>query len=289
MKKDILFANGCSFTAGGGLEPWYMTYNNQPLGDMFGTYDVNGDFFQKLQEWEDEVHPDRSDYYDDDLRLSMLWPHKLMNMLGMSEHVNLAMGCGSNQRTIRTTLEWIMAQDRSTLDRSIAVVQLTEPSRYEYYQEDIDYWSLNKIDLVRFIGTDAEIELANRTNELRLSTYTSMEGIFSIVNTCLTLDNIFKNFGIEYYLCTAGNDFDHCTRLAQKELLLWQKDYESHKYSTQSIQKYRSLIDKSCNWINGTYEKSVVCAWDIQTIENDAHYSVQGHTQLASLIHSHIR
>ena len=288
MKKDILFANGCSFTAGGGLDPWYMEYNNQCLGEIFGSYNLSDGFFDRLQEWQ-EIHEVETDVLiNHDKRLSMLWPYKLSKLMNMSEHVNLSIGCGSNQRIIRTTLEWIMQQDRSTLDRTIAIIQLTEPSRYEYYQDDIDEWTLNKIEHVQFVGTDAEIEYANVLNEHRLSTFTWVEGIFKIVDTCLTLDNIFKSFGIEYYLCTNSNDMRYLTKMIkthQPKMC----NYESHRYSVSSLTKYLSLINKSCNWINGTYEKSVLCEMGLETLVNDAHYSQKGHAQLASLLHSHFR
>lgn len=288
MKKDILFANGCSFTAGGGLDPWYMEYNNQCLGELFGNYCVTDGFFDRLQEWQEINEVETERLMNHSKRLTMLWPYKLSKLMNMSEHVNLSMGCGSNQRMVRTTLEWIMEQDRSRLDRTIAIIQLTEPSRYEYYQDDIDEWTLNKIHHIQFIGTDAEIELANVLNQQRLSTFTSVEGIFKIVDICLTLDNIFKSFGIEYYLCTNSNYIRELTRLIkihQPKMC----NYESHRYSGSSLKKYLSLINRSCNWICGTYEKSVLCEMGLETLHNDAHYSEQGHTQLASILHSQFR
>jgi hypothetical protein len=287
MKKDILFANGCSFTAGGGLDPWYMEYNNQPLGDILGTYDVSDGYYDRLHKWEEENEPEPS-YDNNEKRLRMLWPYKLSKLMDMSEHVNLSMGCGSNQRIVRTTLEWIMEQDRSRLDRTIAIIQLTEPSRYEYYQDDIDNWTLNKIHHIQLIGTDAEVELAKVLNQQRLSTFTSVEGILKIVDICLTLDNIFKSFGIEYYLCTNSNYMRELTRLIKIHQPK-KCNYESHRYSGSSLKKYLSLINRSCNWICGTYEKSVLCEMGLETLHNDAHYSEQGHTQLASLLHSQFR
>jgi hypothetical protein len=286
MKKDILFTNGCSFTAGGGLDPWYMEGYNQPLGDILGTYDIN-DYYDRLHKWKVENSPEPA-YVNNEKRLRMLWPYKLSKLMDMSEHVNLSMGCGSNQRIIRTTLEWIMEQDRSRLDRTIAIIQLTESSRYEYYQDDIDKWTLNKVNHVLFVGTDAEVEFANVLNQQRLSTFTSVEGIFKIVDTCLTLDNIFKSFGIEYYLCTNSNYLRELTGLIKIHQPK-KCNYESHRYSESSLNKYLSLINRSCNWICGTYEKSVLCEMGLETLHNDAHYSEQGHTQLASLLHSQFR
>lgn len=286
MNKDILFANGCSFTYGGGLEPWFMEYNNQCFGELFGVYDAqSGDFLKKQMEFEIKYNPDIDSLRNDDKRLRMLWPYKLMNMMGMSEHINLSQGCGSNQRMIRTTLEWIMEQDRSTLDRTIAIIQLTEPSRYEYYQEDTDHWTLNKVDHVLLKGTDAEMDLARRINDLRLSTFTPVEGIFNVVNTCLTLDNIFKTFCIDYYLVTNANYMCSMMELIQTHQPEMFK-LDSHRYSESSLENYISLINKSGNWINETYEKSVLSEWNCETLsENDAHYSQLGHTQLASYIH----
>jgi len=47
--------------------------------------------------------------------------------------VNLSKGCGSNQRILRTTFEWISKQNKSIWDNTLAIIQWTDESRYEYY------------------------------------------------------------------------------------------------------------------------------------------------------------
>jgi hypothetical protein len=38
-------------------------------------------------------------------RLQSTWPHHLGQLLNVSENVQLAVGCGSNQRIVRTTFD----------------------------------------------------------------------------------------------------------------------------------------------------------------------------------------
>lgn len=92
MKR--LFANGCSMTAGGGLEHKYT--------------------FEELHDY-------------------VSWPAHLSSMLGFTvPHVNLAIPCGSNARTFRTTAQWISEQTPADVSDTLFVIQLTEGSRWEY-------------------------------------------------------------------------------------------------------------------------------------------------------------
>jgi hypothetical protein len=69
--KKTLFTNGCSWTWGGSLEEY----------------------------WETEED-----------RLKLVWPHHLGNLLRADNVVNLSLSCGSNQRIVRTTLNWLLSK-----------------------------------------------------------------------------------------------------------------------------------------------------------------------------------
>ena len=154
----ILFANGCSWTWGGGLEPCFNT--------------------------EEE-------------RLALCWPHHLKEKLGYSEVVNLGLGGGSNQRIIRTTLEWLQTRGPQELSETVAIIQLTESSRFEYYQPEIDEWARCKVDQC-IQNTESESKAVQRTNH-RLETFTEIEGTFSILTTIFALTKMFEIFGVKKY------------------------------------------------------------------------------------------
>lgn len=176
-----LLTNGCSWTYGGGL---------------------------------DKMHPNPK------ILKEKVWPHHLKNLMGFDDCVQLAEGCGSNQRTFRTIVNWIMEHDEETLKNTTAVIQWTEWSRYEYYvpknynsvwDNVTEYnWSLNKVDLCLSPAethTHTDPPRINETalkyllerNKLRLETYTDVEGYYTHLAQCEALANIFKRHGIKYY------------------------------------------------------------------------------------------
>ena len=259
MKKDILFANGCSFTWGGALEPWFMFVAGKPLGDIIG-YDAK-DFMTAKGFTGKE---------NSAVREQLLWPHHLGNLLGCHDVVNLGMGCGSNQRIIRTTLDWLSAQDRETLDRTKAVIQLTEPSRYEYYDQENDFWARCKIDVCTQKGEDQEI--AQERNMSRLSTFTKLEGIYNFVSDCMAINQIMTSFDVEYHMWCLVNPFDR---------------------TDPDFMHLKDLINKSCSWINQTMLESLYGSLEtlkadngkISTAPSSNHPGVEGHQELAEILH----
>lgn len=119
-----LFANGCSFTWGGHI-----------LEEERG-----------LQVTWKIPH----DHEHSRFRESVVWPARLHAMLGSDGMVNLGMGCGSNQRIVRTTIEYFttrLSRGEDVTDY-IAVIQWTEPSRYELFDPDTKSWLRVKSDVV---------------------------------------------------------------------------------------------------------------------------------------------
>ena len=92
-----LFANGCSWTYGGGL-------------DRPGTT-------ERIKNLHDNV----------------VWPAHLKRKMNFDQCINLSAGCGSNQRICRTTFDWLAKQDKETLENTTAVIQWTGVTRFEYY------------------------------------------------------------------------------------------------------------------------------------------------------------
>jgi hypothetical protein len=122
-----LFANGCSHTWGGGI------LEEQGFDEMLWPSFLN------------KEEQDKKNY-----RLSSVWPSHLSNLLSCTETVNFAIGCGSNQRIVRTTFDFFIdkIKNNENLSDWVAVIQWTEPSRYEIYDEKFDRFNLIKLDVV---------------------------------------------------------------------------------------------------------------------------------------------
>jgi hypothetical protein len=110
-----LFVNGCSFTWGGEM------YNS--------LYDHLGNALDY-----DNKNPVNLE------RLSRVWPSHLAKHLNADECVNLSLGAGSNDRIIRTTLDFFT--QCQNVDNWIAVIQLTHPHRFEYWENQSQAWAL---------------------------------------------------------------------------------------------------------------------------------------------------
>jgi hypothetical protein len=175
-----LLTNGCSWTWGGGID----------------------------------------NYMSDEDRIKNVWPHHLMNLLECDNNVNLSMGCGSNQRIVRTTLDWILKQDRETLDNTIAVIQWSEPSRYEYYSKSTvpeqhnnwdwenhdNDWALIKAGCCIYPPGDRNHVIHKEEfhqSQLRYNTYSDIEGLYSFITQFTALATIFEKYNIEYYYWNA--------------------------------------------------------------------------------------
>ena len=160
----ILFTNGCSWTFGGGLNLDELTQEKQ------------------------------------EQRLASVWPHHLGKLLEAEKTVNLAMGCGSNPRILRTTLNWILEQTPEDLAKTVAVIQWSEYFRYEYYTpadfsnkyENLPKrWARAKAGLaISIFEPDTRKSLARV--ESRLSTYTDIEAMYTHIAHCDALGALFK-------------------------------------------------------------------------------------------------
>jgi hypothetical protein len=75
--------------------------------------------------------------------LQLVWPNHLGKIINAERTVNLAAGCGSNQRIFRTTYDYVMRQTAENLENTFAVIQVTDPTRYEFYLDNNDNSYLN--------------------------------------------------------------------------------------------------------------------------------------------------
>lgn len=225
----ILLTNGCSWTWGGSLG-------------------LDGD-------------------KNDKIRQQLVWPHHLGKLLNTDETIQLALGCGSNQRILRTTLDWILNQTPEKLSQTVAVIQWTELSRFEYYNpnDPTEYyenyperWARAKIDCI-MDAFEPDVEKSLKRVNSRLETYTEIEGLYRNIFECSALHDIFTRFNIKYYYWRYGNYYP-----------------KAPAHLTNFLESY--------NWFKDSH------AWEYGRIsDQDRHPSFSGHKDIANIIYNKIK
>ena len=183
----ILYANGCSWTWGGGLEPYFK--------------------------FDNVIH--------DDQRLKLVWPHHLGKYLKAKRVDNLALGAGSNQRLVRTTYDYLISKSKQELEETVAVIQFSEWTRFEryiildhnnYMENDPNRWVRCKVDTVLFEGSDYNItdkdviEEEFEDTKRRLSKITRIENFYNTVAQLHALKSMFISFGVkDFYFWHLGH------------------------------------------------------------------------------------
>jgi hypothetical protein len=188
------------------------------------------------------------------------------------------MGCGSNQRIVRTTLDWILKQDRKTLDNTIAVIQWSEPSRYEYYSKSTvpekhnnwdwenhdNDWALIKAGCCIYPPGDRNHVIHKEEfhqSQLRYNTYSDIEGLYSFITQFTALATIFEKYNIEYYY--------------------WNALGVPVKYFPDSMKDYAFGF----NWINKNHDY-----WYYERVsKEDNHPNEHGHKRIAHYIFKEIQ
>jgi len=249
----ILYTNGCSFTWGGSLDHIFCDGN---LCEV-----------------------------DEDKRLPILWPHHLGKLLNADSVVNLSDGCGSNQRIVRTTYNWLRSKTVEELKETIAVIQLTEWSRFEMYDthdienewaEDPVDWIKCKVDLVTHEYNHYPKSNFNRDILLKKATHT-------LKNTH-PLEHFYRNIGYMYALQGMFNAF------GVKDFYIWNHSHAWHfwpKEHRDVIFNTFNVLDEVHDWEKFRWSDDY---WVYDRVsKDDWHPSVHGHIELANVIHDRMK
>ena len=238
----ILLSNGCSWTFGGSLNLDYESQTEQ--------------------------------------RLASVWPHHLGKNLNANEVINLGAGCGSNQRIIRTTFEWLLKQSPEQLKDTVAVIQWTEPTRYEYY-EPIEYnnslenipnrWAKVKVDVcLQSEHTPDGYNFAFERSQRRFETNSYQENMYESIDRLSAMARIFETFGVKYFY--------------------WNYIDFSYTYPQNIKEYYINQFPWIDNPGNDPAYMTVEDLWQYDRVSpTDAHPSFQGHRELADIIYSKIK
>ena len=227
-----ILTNGCSWTYGGALE-------------------LDGPEFEQE-------------------RLSVTWPARLASKLNAT-YTNIASGGGSNQRVVRTTIDWIY-KNRENIKNTIAIIQWSDTSRYEYYEPldksdahelNPNRWAFATASFVNQLTLDSK--MANVIKDHRLSTYSHQEAAYSILCNCLTLARIFDMYNIKYYFWSPLYSLQSCNPDVRECILNagpWLDQDRTQLFNT---------------W---EYDRVGKTSWT----DYDAHPSRKGHDQIAEII-----
>lgn len=231
----ILLANGCSWTAGGGLDNWIT---------------------------------------DREALEQVTWPKHLAELMNADDFVNLAEGCGSNQRMFRTTLEYLLNTEEHDIT---AVIQFTEESRYEYYfpldisddYENIsERWMKAKTENLTPQMPEMERMYDDHYNisQQRIKYHNSgIQNITTYIERCEAFASMFDRHNITYYF--------------------WDMQDAPYRFP----EPYKKYLLESFNWLqlnsNGQWD-----FWKYERIDEfDCHPSINGHKQLADNIFNAIK
>ena len=126
-----LYANGCSFTWGGGFHLEF------PDGAYLGSGKESG--------WLESSLPHSDEF--ENFRLNNTWPIFTANKLGLDIIGNESMGCGSNGRTIRTTINSFKGFIKDGIHEEVlAIIQFTDSARFDLYSNFSQERILAKVD-----------------------------------------------------------------------------------------------------------------------------------------------
>ena len=170
----ILYTNGCSFTAGGGLEPILNPKNN----------------------------PNQDDFYKEHV-----WTKHLGDKIGVEKIINHGRMCGSNHRILRTTFDFL-SQTEYNYEDIIVGIQFTSNNRFEFYdsnKENLESnWRQVKVGRNESNFMEHEIDLLIKETEFTdmfLVKYqnTLIQDSYDTLFVLNTMQNILEKFGVKKY------------------------------------------------------------------------------------------
>jgi hypothetical protein len=239
-----LYANGCSFTWGGEI------FKNIHDTSVFPPVIMDENYISE------ENHR----------RLQVTWPKKLADKLGCTEFHNHGMGCGSNERIVRKTLQFFTTKINEGIDVSdyIAVIQWTDPSRFEFFDAESKSWAVVKHDVIA-IEKSRPIKDIHFAQDL-YNTYRYNNDVYwgsKLFASITCLGNFFKQHNIKHVF-TGMNAV----------------------YSFIGFEKYQlDYCNENFTWYNGDIMKSGFNDMQLERCESTTHPSEHGHTQVAEHIY----
>tara|TARA_B100000902_G_C27193151_1_gene854987 strand:- start:251 stop:1027 length:777 start_codon:yes stop_codon:yes gene_type:complete len=139
-----LYANGCSFTWGGGFEE---TFIGEPVTDIFDSIDSGLRLgIGNKSGWLESSQPSSKKF--ENWRCDNTWPKHTASELDLKIIKDDSLGGSSNARILRTTIDSFKGFIKSGIEHDIlALIQLTDSTRFDLYSSYSQERILGKVDV----------------------------------------------------------------------------------------------------------------------------------------------
>lgn len=241
----IYYANGCSYTWGGSL----FTFN-----------------------YKDKWMPDLSE--SDPIcqeRLQTVYPYHLGKLIGAEKTINESLGGGSNFRIVRKTLEYfnnLLLNDQPINDHFVTI-QWTEPSRYEFYYNELESWAFLMNSAVTL---EKDLKRPYYVNDSYKNHYaynhSTLQDFHFFISHVYALGNFFERYKIPYLF------FKHSG---------WETPFFTD--NVIDAKKFHKLL-KQFNWLYNDTEYHMQMSY-IEKV-TCSHPSAKGHIQWANILYDEI-
>lgn len=240
-----LFTNGCSFTWGGAIYP--RLYDEQGnLLDYANTSEIN----QK--------------------RLSEVWPSHLSKKIAAEQVVNLSIGCGSNERIVRTTFNFFsnLVHNQELTKDWVAIIQLSIPHRFEYWDDVSESWALCMVN-GSMTSKETDYQHTQNIDSFAKHIWTHFnEKTYSqkYWTQVVGLASFLKNFNIPYW-------FSNLDTSAIDQI-------EKHQFE---------YLQNHVSWLGDNPKKKFGELFEERHDSGSGHPSLLGHRQIANSIYNIIQ
>lgn len=196
---DTLFVNGCSWTEGHLLEeePEVLKYSHE-LG-----YIIDIELREATKHGEPVPLP-LFEIYN-----KFNWAAHVAEQLSIPNIVNYATGAGSNNRIVRTTINYLKGLSEEQRKSTFVVIGWTLPDRNEIYLDDkLGYRSWEKFNLTQpfeFLVTRPGLDrkfidkIQNFQNQYIVDLHSDYARIFEFFQQSYLLANLLENLKVKYY------------------------------------------------------------------------------------------
>jgi len=256
-----VFANGCSFTFGGGLN----MYDNLYTDDAMEKHWLDG--FSK--------HPVNQE------RLSITYPAILAKKLGAENYVNLARGGASNSRLVRTTLEYFLnaLEQGEDLTNYLAIIQWSELSRKEYFIDG--HWSVTGVNFAyqEYKTGHHVYDLDDRKEFYYKKLHSNRQDITDFISHVTALGGFFEKMKIPYLFYT------HVDSIG----VILNQYLDSDEFD--DIKLRLKQVDQLYPWLHGSYFDGNMLQQNLDPCSRepfDSHPSRLGNQQFAEILHDWI-
>lgn len=187
---------------------------------------------------------------------NLVWPEFLAEKLSATQLFNISQGGGSNGRIVRTCFDWIINQTQETLADTVAVIQWTDPSRWEWFDPNNSYnngWRPIMINKSSIEQQEQNV----------FAFYTDLQAMYKHIFEIEALDSLFKKSGIKAFYWSLGHT---------------NYPWPDGRY----LEKFLSY-----SWLDDPKNEKF---WNYERIsEQDHHPSPVGHDTIAQLIYNQIK